>query len=279
MLLNSENVDPFFSRVVLGESKERASLSKLALIMTLTASMACALFASYVIYNVFILGGYEIPAINKEMIMKKVAEYQLELRTGGDPYLKDGYTKIAVVESSDEDLTQPVVVVSDYEVPIDKEAQPELFTAPIKITGEPKKRKIDKRALITPMFTGNYSIQFLDINEEDAKKVKILADNNDFNLTKIGSNVKSRKKWQAYKENNNSKTVIAGKNVSFLKSFNSRSAAVKYLQKKKIAGVVATKTTYYNYYDLEVCCLGSEAAQKMAHGSGVSFKKIKILKK
>ncbi len=44
------------------------------------------------------------------------------------------------------------------------------------------------------MFTGNYAIQFLDISESDAKKVKILADNNDFKLAKIGSNVKSSKK-------------------------------------------------------------------------------------
>lgn len=130
------------------------------------------------------------------MIINKVAEYQLEIRTGGDPYLKDGFTKIAVVESSDEDLTQPIVVVSEYEEPIDKEARPpDLFTAPIELTGEPKKRKRDKRELVTPMFTGgNYAIQFLDISESDAKKVKILADNNDFKLAKIGSNVKSSKK-------------------------------------------------------------------------------------
>lgn len=63
MLLNSENVDPFFSRVVLGESKERAGLSKLVLILTLFASMACALFASYVIYHVAILGDMNIPRL------------------------------------------------------------------------------------------------------------------------------------------------------------------------------------------------------------------------
>lgn len=73
--------------------------------------------------------------------------------------------------------------------------------------------------------------------------------------------------------------MIAGKNVKYVRTFKMKSDAVKYMQKKKIAGVVASSTTYYDYYDMEVCCLGDEAAEKLAHGSGISMKKIKILKK
>jgi len=279
MLLNGEMNDKFFSRVVLGETKERTGLPKLVLFMTITASFICALFASYVLYNVVDLNSITIPKIDKEMIKQKVAEYQLELRTGGDPYLKDGYTRIAIVDKAKDEPTQPVVVISEYEPPIDKESKPELFTKPVELTGEPEKRKRDKRVLVTPMYTGNYTIQFLDINEAEANDVKVLVKNNDFNLNVIGSTKKTQKHWMVYKDDSNSRTVIAGKNVSYIKTFDKQDDAVKYLQKHKLAGVVAGKTTYFNYYDMEVCCLGEEAAEKLANGSGVSRNKIKILKK
>ncbi|PLX70978.1 MAG: hypothetical protein C0602_02790 [Denitrovibrio sp.] len=171
------------------------------------------------------------------------------------------------------------MVVSDYSPPIDYEKQPELLKEPVKLEGEPEKRKVDKRNLITPVLTGNYSIQFLDISEADAGKVRTLAENNDFNLTLIGSTKKSTRKWQVYKDSDNSSKVIAGRNVKYLRSFNSRSEAVKYLQKNKIAGLVHSDTTYFDYYDMEVCCLGEEAAEKLARGSGVSMNKVKIIKK
>lgn len=279
MLLNGEMKDKFFSRVVLGEIKEGAGRTLLTPLLTVAASFVCAVFASYVIYHAVIVKDIYIPTIDKEMIKNKVAEYRLELRTGGDPYLKDGYTKIAAVETSTEAAAPSVVVVSEYEPPIDIESQPELFTKPVELTGEPEKRKRDKRNLITPILTGNFAIRFLDVNESDAVKVRTLAENNDFNINIIGSNKKSRVRWAAYRENPQSGTVIAGKNVTHLNTFSSRDAAVNYLQKRKIAGVVASRTTYYNYYDMEVCCLGEEAAEKLARGSGVSMSKVKIIKK
>jgi len=280
MLLSGETADKLFSRVVLGEYEERTSRSKLVLLMTMAASFACAVFASYVIYNVVITGTINVPRFDKDAILKKVAEYQLNVRTGGDPYLKDGFQKIADVESAPlDDNAPPIVVVSEYEPPIDRETNPELFTKPIELTGEPKKRKRDKRVLVTPMFTGNYSIQFLDITESEAAKVRLLAENNDFNLNVLGSTKKAFRKWKVFREDDNSHTVIAGKNVRYLKTFRTKSAAVSYMEKKKIPGVVSTDTTYSDYYDMEVCCLGDEAAEKLAHGSGVSMKKIKILKK
>ena len=156
---------------------------------------------------------------------------------------------------------------------------PELFIKPVPLEGEPKKRKRDKRVLVTPMFTGNFAIQFRDVNESDAGKVRLLAENNDFKLKIIGSTKKSSRKWNVYKEDDNSGVVIAGKNVKFVRKFKTRNAAVKYMQKHKIAGVVSSDTTYYDYYDMEVCCLGDEAAEKLARGSGINMNKIKILKK
>ena len=279
MLLNGDISDKLFSRVVLGETDKRTGPSRLVLSFTVAASFLCALFASYVIYNVVILKVNPLPFIDKNLIRNKVAEYKLELRTGGDPYLKDGYTRIAVLEQADGGTAQPVVVVSEYEPPIDYEAKPELFVKPVELTAEPEKRKRDKKALITPMFTGNYSIRFMDINESDASKVRVLADNNDFKLNLLGSTKKSRVQWQAFREDDSSSVSIAGKKVKYLRSFDSRQSAVNYLQKNKIAGLVSSKTTYYDYYDMEVCCLGDEAAEKLARGSGISMKKVKILKK
>lgn len=279
MLLSREISDQFFSRVVLGENGQRTGTSKLVLSLTAAASFVCSLFASYVLYHVIIVGDMTVPSINKKMIMDKVEEYKLELRTGGDPYLKDGYTRIAVVERTDENLTQPIVVVSEYEPPVDYEKQPELLTKPIELKGEPEKRKVDKRDLVTPVFTGNYSIRFLNVNESEAQKVRILAENNDFNITLLGSTKKSTRKWEVYKDDENSKKVIAGRNVRFVKTFNTRSDAVNYLQEKKIAGVVSSSTTYFDFYDMEVCCLRDEAAEKLARGSGVSMEKVKIIKK
>lgn len=279
MLLNGEMKDKLFSRVVLGEMKARASVSKLVLFLTVILSFICSLFASYVVYHVVLIKDISIPMLDKAAIEKKVAEYQLELRTGGDPYLKEGYTKVISVDRAAEDDTPPVVVVSEYEPPIDMEAKPELFTKPIELVGEPEKRKRDKKELITPVLTGNYSIQFRSIGDADAAKVRTLAGNNDFKLTMLGTAKKSSVAWNAYKEDPKSGTVIAGKRVAFIKSFGNRNDAVSYLQKRKIAGVVASRTTYYNLYDMEVCCLNDEAAEKLARGSGIPMDKIKIIKK
>jgi len=279
MLLNGEMTDQFFSRLVLGDKKTGAGTSKPALFLTIAASFVCALFASYVIYHVYLLKDMEIPALNKDSIMKKVQEYQLELRTGGDPFLKEGYTKIADVTAAPEDLSQPVVVVSEFKPPIDFESKPELLLEPEKLEKEPEKRKRDKRELITPVLTGNHTIVFRDVGESDASKIRVLAENNDLKLNIIGSTKKSSRKWQVYKENPASKKIVAGKKVSFIKSFNKRNDAVKYLQNNKIAGLVVSDTTYYDYYDIEVCCLGDEAAEKLARGSGVSMNKVKIIKK
>lgn len=280
MLLNGESTDKLFSRLVLGELEQGAGSRKLALFMTMAASLVCAIFASYVIYNVVIVNKINIPLLNKEKIKAKVEAYKLELRTGGDPYLKDGFSRIAVVDKGTiETETPPITVVSKFQPPVDKEAKPELFTKPVELTGEPVKRKRDKRVLVTPMFTGNYSLRFTDVNESEAAKVRVLAEGNDFNLNIIGSTKKAFRKWKVYIEDNKSSTVIAGKKVRYLKTFDKKDKAVSYLKAKRIAGVVETDTTYYDYYDMEVCCLGEEAAQKLAHGSGVSMNKIKILKK
>ncbi|ADD67975.1 hypothetical protein Dacet_1203 [Denitrovibrio acetiphilus DSM 12809] len=279
MLLAGETADKLFSRVVLGESKKGAGSSMLVLFGTVAASFACAVFASYVIYHVVLVKDISLPAIDKTKIAKKVSDYKLELRTGGDPYLKDGFQKIAEVEKTPDANAQPVVVVSGYKPPVDKEANPELFTKPVELQGEPKKRKRDKRMLVTPIFTGNHVIQFLDVNEKEAAKVRVLAENNDFNLEIIGSSKKAFRKWKAYREDRSSSVVIAGMNVKYMKTFKSRQAALDYLEEKRIAGIVATDTTYYDYYDMEVCCLGDEAAEKLARGSGIAMKKIKILKK
>jgi hypothetical protein len=280
MLMAGEMTDQLFSRVVLGIQEQRTGPSRLVLLLTMAASMVCALYASYVIYNVYINRVPDfVSTLDKEAIMAKYRAYKLQLATGGDPYLIDGYTKIAVVEQTEEEDSQPVVVVSEYQVPIDRDANPELFTKPVEITKEPEKRKRDKRALITPVLTGNYSIQFLDISEADANKVRVLAESNDFKLKRLGSTKKYTRRWNVYRESKNSKTIVGGKNVKFVRSFKSRGAAVKYLQQKNIRGVVASKTNYYNQYDMQVCCLGEEAAEKLARGSGINMRKIKILKK
>lgn len=280
MLFTGEAADKLFSRVVLGEYDKRTGKSKLVLSLTIAASFVCALFASYVIKNGILIKDITIPAFDKNAIIRKVSEYKEELRTGGDPYLKDGFSKIAdVAQAPMEEHVPPVTVESEYQPPINKETNPELFIKPVPLDGEPEKRKRDKRVLVTPMFTGNYAIQFRDVNETEAGKVRLLAENNDFNLNLIGSTKKAFRKWKVYKENDNSRTVIAGKNVSYLRTFKTEKAAVQYMQKNKIAGVVSSDTTYYDYYDMEVCCLGEEAAEKLARGSGITMAKIKILKK
>jgi hypothetical protein len=280
MLLAGESADKLFSRLVLGEDEQRTGRSLLVLSLTMAASFACALFASYVIYKVVITKDIVIPTFDKAAILQKVEDYKEELRTGGDPYLKDGFSKIAnIAQSPMEDNASPVTVESQYKPPISVEKNPELFIQPVPLEGEPVKRKRDKRVLVTPMFTGNFAIEFRDINEADAAKVRLLAENNDFKLNIIGSTKKSTRKWNIYKEDDNSRIVIAGKNVKFVKTFQTRSAAVEYMQKHKIAGVVSSDTTYYDYYDMEVCCLGDEAAEKLARGSGINMNKIKILKK
>lgn len=279
MLLNGEMKDKLFARVVLGESKEGAGISKLALFMTMTASLVCAVFASYVLYHVVLIKDIRIPILNKELIKKKVAEYQLELRTGGDPYLKEGYTRIVAVEQAPDKDAPPIVVVSDYQPPINIETQPELFTKPVELKGEPEKRKRDKRDLITPEVTGTFAIQFTDVNNDDVGKIRTLAGNNDLKLTVLATIRKSSVVWNAYREDRQSAKVIAGKHVRFDKSFSSRKEAVGYLQKGRYGGVVESRTTYYNHYNMEVCCLSDEAAQKLANASGVSTNKIKILKK
>jgi hypothetical protein len=279
MLLNGEMTDSFFSRVVLGKKDTGTGAKKPVLYVTLAASLICALFASYVIYYTYILNIPVVPFLDTKAIERKVAEYKLDLLTGGDPYLKDGYTRIVIVDESQTDIPQPVVVDSDYQPPVDKDARPDLYAKPVELTEEPEKRKRDKRVLVTPVYSGNFAIQFFDVDTVEAEKVRTLAKNNDFNLTTIGSTKKSSVRWNVYKEDDRSSILIAGRKVSFLKGFEKKSDAVKYLQDKRIAGVVASRTTYYDYFDLEVCCLGEEAANKLANGSGVSVNKVKIIKK
>lgn len=279
MLLAGEMADKLFSRLVLDEFEERAGPSRLVLSLTMLASFTCALFASYVIYNVTFVSDMKFPSLDKQAILKKVEEYKLEIRTGGDPYLKKGYEKIAVIEQSIDDDGQPILVESEYKAPIDIEKQPELFIKPVELTEEPKARKRDKRALITPVFTGNNAIRFNKVTVNERAKIKVLAESNDFKMNLVGSVKKNIRKYLVYKVDKNGTKVIAGKKVRYLKTFKNRNDAVKYMKSTRVAGVVATDTTYYDLYDIEVCCLGEEAAEKLARGSGISMKKIKILKK
>lgn len=278
-LLTGEMNDKLFSRVVFGDSTSGAGISKPALFLTLAASFACAVFASYVIYNTVFMRGSAIPKLNKNAIIDKVKEYQLELRTGGDPYLKEGYTKIATVEKAPDGSAPPVVVISEYEPPVNKEANPELFTKPVDLHGEPEKWKRDKKKeLIEPMVNDSYSILFRNIDNSDVAKVKTLVKNNDLKMKVVKTHHYKTVKWNAYKGDPGSGLVMAGKHVRFVKSFRSKNEAVKYLQKKRYGGVVMSKTTRYNHYDIRVCCLGDEAAEKLSTGSGVDTNKIKIIK-
>jgi len=261
MLLNGELKDDLFSQLVLG------------------GSFLTAIFASYFISIVYLDLDPPIPYFDKEAIKRKVAEYQLNKRTGGDEFLKSGYEKLGVVEQSLEGNTAAAYVESQFEFKEDNSRKPELFIKPLKLEGEPLRKKIDKSKLISPVLTGNNAIRFKTVSSKEMAIIKDIAVNNDLKYRKLGSSKKRSVVWQVYREDKSSSRIIGGKPVRYVKSFKRESQALRYIKSMKRRGVVTSKTTYTDYFDVEICCLGDEAAEKFARGSGISMKKIKIIKK
>jgi hypothetical protein len=279
MLLNGELSDELFNKLVLGEIEEKAGKFRPAFFLVIAASFICALFASYVIYNTYIKAESPIPFIDKDAVKRKMEAAEIEKRTGGDPFLKEGYQKLGVIEETETSKAAPFYIESENKEVEDVSDRPELYIKPIELKGEPLRKRRDQSNIISPVFTGNYAIVFRKLNTNQSAMIKKTALDNDLKYKVVGSSKKAVVKWKVYKENKNSGTVIGGKNVSYLKTFKNRSSAVKYLQKKKVRGVVASDTSYIDYFDMQICCLGEEAAEKLARGSGISMRKIKILKK
>ena len=108
--------------------------------------------------------------------------------------------------------------------------------------------------------------------------VKTIAQENDLSISQIGGDKKVKTKWQVYLLDHTSKQIVSGRKARYIKSFSSSDAAMSYILRNNLKGLITTDTSVTNFYDMEICCMSEEAAEKTANGSGVSMDKVKILK-
>ncbi len=285
MLLNGELTDEFFSRIVTISSKKvkKVRLSRLTFFMTLLLAFLCSLVSSYFIYTK-LLPHKDLTSVNgvqKHIIEVMSVKIKPKAPEKPDPLLKEGYARIGELDDKAEGKgSQGLLIISDYkpETKADTGEKPEEIIKPITVPGEPAKRIPVREPDFMPLFSGNFKIQFFNLNEQELSYVKTLAQNNDLTLTQIGSDKIVKTKWLVYLLDNTSPVTISGRRVRYIKSYSSSDAAMSYLTRNSLKGLITTDTSVTNFYDMQVCCLSEEAADKLARGSGVGMDKVKILK-
>lgn len=281
MLLAGELSDEFFSRVVLGGKVKKVRLTGLTLSMTVLLAFLCSLPMSYYIYTKYLHTSKITPAEIIHQHIKEVISVKLNSKKEelNDPLIKEGYKKIGEIsEKKGAEGQQGLLVISDYKKPVEKqEEKPDEPIDPITVPGEPAKRIPVKEIEFMPIYSGTFKIQFMHVDESEAEFIKILAKNNDLNLSMIGSDKKIDRKWLVYQLDESSSTIVAGRKATYIKSFDSSDKAMSYLTRNNLKGLISANTSVTNFYDYEVCCMSKEAAEKTARGSGVNTDKIKIV--
>lgn len=286
MLLCGELTDEFFSRVVVvGKNKKVSGKHPvLTFFLTMLLAFICSLGVSYYVYTKFIAvnnTGISTSSIIPEPIRKVIKkEKEVVEKVKPDPYVMSGYSNIGEIElGSGGSESRGIIISSDYTKPKESNKnKPEQTIRPITIPGEPIKRIPDQNPDFMPVYSGTYLMQFFDSDPSDTDFITALANKNDMKMTKLATRSRMVTHWNAYYIDKKSKTRIAGYGVKFIKSFDSRDAAKGYLKNSRIRGFVAAITAPEPIYDWEVCCAKKEEADKLANGSGVDMKKIKIIK-
>ena len=280
MLLTGELTDAFFSRVVFsGKVKAADRRQGLSLPFIILAAFICSLSPSFVIYTKYIKQQeITVPAIDTSLknIMPKAEPPKKTEKP--DPMVLEGYSKIGVLEEGKPEGQQGVLIVSDYVPPKEeKEDKPEEKISPITSMGEPPKRIPTRSVDLLPIYSGNFKIVFIGIDGPATRDVKMLAENNDLKMARIGSERRENKKWHVYKFDSRSSLVISGRKVKYLKSYDDSGSAMVFLQANNIKGLIVPETSKTDLYDIELCCTSQELAQKLANASGIGPTKYKIL--
>lgn len=281
MLLTGELRDEFFSRVVFsGKDKAGGRRQGLSLPFIILAAFICSLSPSFVIYTKYIRQQeITVPAIDKTLKSIMPKPDTLKKTEKPDPMVLEGYSKIGVLEEGKSEGQQGVLIVSEYVPPQEEkeEDKPEEKISPITNMGEPPKRIPQRNVDLLPIYSGNYKILFSGIDGQATKDVKILADNNDLKMTRIGSERRENKKWHVYKFDSRSSLVISGRKVRYIKSYDDSGSAMVFLQANNVKGLIVPESSKTDLYDIEVCCTSQELAQKLANASGIGPTKYKIL--
>ena len=151
--------------------------------------------------------------------------------------------------------------------PIEKKEQ----TAAVK----PKQKENKAPA---PVVVKEYAVLFENINENQYTKVKDLSKKYNTKLEVVDAYSNTYSIWKVYEQNDAGSEVVDAVAVTHVEDFLTQEDAVEFAAKRNIKAVIKQIGVTEKSYNIKLCCTNIDNAKKIANGSSITDKIIKIIR-
>ncbi len=129
-----------------------------------------------------------------------------------------------------------------------------------------------------PVVVKEYAVLFESINENQYTKVKDLSKKYNTKLEVVDAYSNTYSIWKVYEQSDAGSEVVDAVPVTHVEDFLTQEDAVEFAAKKNIQAVIKQVGVTEKSYNIKLCCTNIDNAKKIANGSKITDKVIKIIR-
>lgn len=205
---------------------------------------------------------------------------------------KQGYVQIQIFEFADtpvETVTEKIKTDNETIKSIDNNsiAMNNTSSAVDKVNIKPIEKKEQTAAVKpkqkenkapAPVVVKEYAVLFENINENQYTKVKDLSKKYNTKLEVVDAYSNTYSIWKVYEQNDAGSEVVDAVAVTHVEDFLTQEDAVEFAAKRNIKAVIKQIGITEKSYNIKLCCTNIDNAKKIANGSSITDKIIKIIR-
>ncbi len=205
---------------------------------------------------------------------------------------KQGYVQIQIFEFADtpvETVTEKIKTDNETIKSIDNNsiAMNNTSSAVDKVNIKPIEKKEQTAAVKpkqkenkapAPVVVKEYAVLFENINENQYTKVKDLSKKYNTKLEVVDAYSNTYSIWKVYEQNDAGSEVVDAVAVTHVEDFLTQEDAVEFAAKRNIKAVIKQIGVTEKSYNIKLCCTNIDNAKKIANGSSITDKIIKIIR-